>query len=187
MPTMSMELSFAARRRTSSWRWPSASVGRVFSAILYLPPEACEQTCAACANEPDGSGKMYHWSVGGPLEPPQPARIPAASAAESPVSPPFKSALTTPPLCLLPSDDGAYPSMQETQTMGTSLRAIGAAAGARSELGELLRYPAAVGGDDAWIGAVSRSSLEHDRGVAGGGGRWGGRRSMAEVDRDDVL
>ena len=73
MPMMSMELSLAARRRTSSWRWPSASVGSVFSAILYLPPEACEQTCAACANDPDGSGKMYQLSVGGPLEPPQPA------------------------------------------------------------------------------------------------------------------
>ena len=73
MPMMSMELSLAARRRTSSWRWPSASVGSVFSAILYLPPEACEQTCAACANDPDGSGKMYQLSVGGPLDPPQPA------------------------------------------------------------------------------------------------------------------
>src|SRR6201995_4267686 len=97
MPTMSMELSLAARRRTSAWRWPSASVGRVFSAILYLPPEACEQTWAACANDPDGSGKMYQLSVGGPLDPPHPAMTPAAKAAARPVRPPLKSALTAPP------------------------------------------------------------------------------------------
>src|ERR1700744_4421145 len=94
---MSMELSFAAKRRTSSCRWPSASVGRVFSAILYFPPEACEQPGAAGANDPDGSGKMYQLRVGGPLDPPHPAMSPATNAAATPVSPPLPSALTAPP------------------------------------------------------------------------------------------
>ncbi len=60
MPTMSIELSLAASRRTSCWRWESAWVGSVLIAIEYLPPDACVQTFAACANDPDGSGKTYH-------------------------------------------------------------------------------------------------------------------------------
>src|SRR6185437_411090 len=120
MPMMSMELSLAARRRTSCWRCPSASVGSVFSSILYLPPEACEQTCAACANDPDGSGKMYHCSVGGPLDPPHPAMTPATKAAERPVSPPLKSALTVPPKVLLPR----WPDYPWTPKSQTSERAF---------------------------------------------------------------
>ncbi len=42
--------------------------------MVYLPPEAAEHCLAAAANEPEGSGKLYHWSVGvPPLELPQPA------------------------------------------------------------------------------------------------------------------
>ena len=60
MPMMSIELSLAARRRTSCWRWASAWVGSVLIWIEYLPCAAAVQTLAACANEPEGSGKAYH-------------------------------------------------------------------------------------------------------------------------------
>ena len=35
--------------------------------MLYFPPEAAEQSDAALANEPEGSGKTYQLSVTGPL------------------------------------------------------------------------------------------------------------------------
>src|SRR5919106_1611869 len=88
-PRMSSELSLAALRRTSCWRWSSAAVGSVWIAMLYSPPEAAEQSLAAAVKLPEYSGKMYQFSVGVPpvlcaLAPPQAASIVAAAASTSP-------------------------------------------------------------------------------------------------------
>src|SRR5437868_10377172 len=82
MARMSIDESFAANRRTSETRCWSEEVERKLILMLYLPPEPAEHSCAALANEPEGSGKTYQFSVTGPLpEPPQAASAIAATAA----------------------------------------------------------------------------------------------------------
>jgi hypothetical protein len=50
--------------------------------MLYFPPEPAEQSCAALANEPEGSGKTYQFNVTGPLlEDPQAANTIVVSPA----------------------------------------------------------------------------------------------------------
>jgi len=49
--------------------------------MLYSPPEAAEQAAAAAAKLPDGSWKMYQFSVGVP--PPSPPVVPPPQAASS--------------------------------------------------------------------------------------------------------
>ena len=78
---MSSELSLAALRRTSCSRWPSAADGSSRIWMLYSPPEAAEQAAAAAAKLPDGSWKMYQFSVGVP--PPPPPVVPPPQAASS--------------------------------------------------------------------------------------------------------
>ena len=76
----------AALRRTSCSRWPSAAAGSSRIWMVYSPPEAAEQLAAAAAKLPDGSWKMYQFSVGVPpplvaaLAPPQAASSTAARA-----------------------------------------------------------------------------------------------------------
>ncbi len=84
MARMSIDESWAASRRTSETRCWSEDVERKLILMLYLPPEAAEQSDAALANEPEGSGKTYQFSVTGPLlEPPHAASAMAATAAPS--------------------------------------------------------------------------------------------------------
>ena len=64
---MSIEGSLAASRRTSDTRCWSEDVERKLILIVYLPCEAAEQSAAALANEPEGSGNTYQFSVTGPL------------------------------------------------------------------------------------------------------------------------
>ena len=54
--------------------------------MLYSPPDAAEQAAAAAAKLPDGSWKMYQFSVGVP-PPPPPAVLPAQAASSTAARP----------------------------------------------------------------------------------------------------
>jgi hypothetical protein len=56
--------------------------------IVYLPPEALEQSAAALANDPEGSGNTYQLIVTGPFDDePHAANAITAAAAIKPVRP----------------------------------------------------------------------------------------------------
>src|SRR6516225_10286148 len=76
----SIELSLAARRRTSCSRCDEASLGRVWMLTLYGPPEGAHFFARrAC---PPLSGLMYQVRVGTPPLEPHPARGSARSATK---------------------------------------------------------------------------------------------------------
>ena len=84
MAIRSIELSPAARRRTSDWRWESASVPSRLTLILYSPLECCEQYSAAFWNEPPGWLPAHQLSVTAPDlsdEPPHAATANTAAAS----------------------------------------------------------------------------------------------------------
>jgi hypothetical protein len=54
MPTMSIEESWAPRRRTSCSRCWVASVGRNSGLIVYLPPDSLEQRSETFSIVPPG-------------------------------------------------------------------------------------------------------------------------------------
>ena len=55
--------------------------------MVYTTPEALLHAAAAAANEPDGSGKAYQWSVTGPLpEEPQAAINAVIAIAATPTA-----------------------------------------------------------------------------------------------------
>ena len=102
---------------------------------------------------------MYHCRVGGPLDPPHPAMTPATKAATRTVSPPLPSALTAPFSFLA----GNLPPIPKTQTSDRVLCVIGGPRRSSGGAGD----PAAVGGDDAEVGAVAGAGFE-DEPAAGG-------------------
>src|SRR3954453_694309 len=51
----SIDGSLAARRRTSCWRWVSASLPSRLTLMCHLPPDCFEHWAAALPNEPLGS------------------------------------------------------------------------------------------------------------------------------------
>src|SRR6516225_8806370 len=77
----SIELSLAARRRTSCSRCEEASLGRVWMLTLYGPPEGAHFFASrAC---PPLSGLMYQVRVGTPPLEPHPATGSATSATQN--------------------------------------------------------------------------------------------------------
>ena len=119
MPMMSIELSLAASRRTSCWRWASAWVGSVLIWIEYLPPDACVQTLAACGER--ARRLREHVPAAAPAARSTRRRPPGPSA---PRLPPGHSATTRPIAqlarpALSPHDSSTYPPEPNVTNLST--------------------------------------------------------------------